>query len=721
MSFLRRFLNSFWLLCPVLCPAGVVVTQNIAPGATSWPGSPLIQTVTNPAVQVAVGESFNAVGGCTNYTQTFTVPATNFTLQAISIYAGGGSGTGVGTNLTLRLFDLGAQSAPNPSPYSPGSDLFNSGNGLAITYAPQTVGVLRFDFTGSDQVTLQAGRLYAFEMNGVLNSSPLQWQRTISDTYAGGAAYRNQTWINGNNAREFALAVYGTGTATNPPVSATINANTRFQTIEGFGGAICFYNGWVTAHPYKNEILTNAFAGLNLSMLRLGNWFRYQGTTNFDPDAPGIVAKANQVLGRPVPILMCSWAPPAFLKSNGQVGNGGTLLSTNGGFAYNEFAQYWYDSLRAYGSNGVSPSWISIQNEPDWAAGYDSCVFKPTEGVVNGTNYASYSKALDATFQRLTNLPAPPKMLAPEVLGIGYNNVQNYAATMNANSFYGVGYHLYHGSSDGTPDGYISSFRAVTNVFPTKPRFMTEYGVSNMIDSATLIHNALTEGQVSGYNFWSLIWPVDGLGLIQIEFPWDQSRWTNAPTGTTTQSHGWWFSPAYWSMKHFSYYVTPGFERVGATCSDANVRVSAYVAPDNQRLVAVFINRSANTVATVTPNFSSFSFNTSSVYQTAGTSKFLPLGAVGSQLTLPAASLTTVVLDKTGAVGPPLSLNLTATTLTLSWPETSTGYTLQSRTNLLLGNWGNVTTPAPQIVSGQWRVTLPRTSGAGETYYRLAK
>ena len=93
------------------------------------------------------------------------------------------------------------------------------------------------------------------------------------------------------------------------------------------------------------------------------------------------------------------------------MGNGGTLIFTNGGFAYNEFAQYWYDSLLSYRSNGVSPTWISIQNEPDFEAGYDSCVLRPTEGVVNGTNYASYAKALDAVSLKLTNLVAPPKLL----------------------------------------------------------------------------------------------------------------------------------------------------------------------------------------------------------------------------------------------------------------------------------------------------------------------
>ena len=437
-----------------------------------------------------------------------------------------------------------------------------------------------------------------------------------------------------------------------PPATATVDSTHLYQTIEGLGGAIAFYNGWVTAHPYKLEIYTNAFAGLNLSMLRLGDWFRYQGTINFDPDAPGFVSNANRVLGHPVPVFMSSWAPPAFLKSNGQVGNGGTLVTTNGGFAYTNFAQYWYDSLLAYGSNGITPNWISIQNEPDFAASYDSCVFHPTEDTVNGTNYASYPKALDAVFQRLTNMPSPPKILAPEVVGLGFNDVQNYAATMNSNSFYGVAHHLYGGSSDGTPDGYNANMSALTNIFPGKPRFMTEYGLSDMIDQANLIHNVLTVESAGGYNYWSLIWPVGGNGLVQIENPFNLSSWTNAPPGTTTQSHGWWLTPAYWAMKHFSYFIQPGFKRVATACTDSNVLTSAYLSPDGLRLVVVYINRYSYSPATNNVSFGSFPYFYSSVYQTAGTNYFQSLGAVGAQLILPASSLTTVVLDKFVAVGP---------------------------------------------------------------------
>jgi glucuronoarabinoxylan endo-1,4-beta-xylanase len=447
-----------------------------------------------------------------------------------------------------------------------------------------------------------------------------------------------------------------------PAATTTVDPTTTYQTIEGLGGAITFYDGWVPAHPYKLEIYTNAFAGLNLSMLRLADWFRYDAGFNSTGDgsvAGDIVSNANRLLGHPVPVYMSSWAPPAFLKSNGQTGNGGTLLYTNGSFVYAGFAQYWYDSLQAYKTNGVVPTWISIQNEPDWAAGYDSCVLEPTEETVNGTNYASYAKALDATYQLLTNLPSPPKLLGPECVHIAYNDLQNYATYMNSNSFYGVAYHLYGDSSDGTADGFIGNLSAATSIFPSKPHFMTEYGMPDMIGTACLIHNCLTAGQDSGFNYWSLVWPYAGDALVEIENPYaSPSTWTNAPPGVTTDSHGWWLTPAYWAMKHFSYFIQPGYRRVSATDNDPNVRSSAFLSPDNLRLVVVLINTNATTASTMTFNFGIFSVGSSSVYQTAGTNTyagtntFLSLGALTNPLALPPLSITTVVLNQNVNVGP---------------------------------------------------------------------
>ena len=70
---------------------------------------------------------------------------------------------------------------------------------------------------------------------------------------------------------------------------------------------------------------------------------------------------------------------------------------------------------------------------------------------------------------------------------------------------------------------------------------------------------------------------------------------------------------------------------------------------------------------------------------------------------------------------PAMSMALSGMNLTLSWPLANAGFTLQSRTNLMLGDWMNVTSPAPHIGGGQWRVTLPPSTGAGPMFYRLLK
>src|SRR5215467_5584832 len=146
----------------------VTVVQNSGPGATSWPPTPIISTMPNPSSANTTQTFTNVLAGTTNnpsnFSQTFTITSTNYLLQSILIYAGGGTGTGVGTNITLNLYELGFQVAPNPTPYNRagykdilGGNLFGSGSGLPISYSNQANGILEFDFSGSDQVLLQNG------------------------------------------------------------------------------------------------------------------------------------------------------------------------------------------------------------------------------------------------------------------------------------------------------------------------------------------------------------------------------------------------------------------------------------------------------------------------------------------------------------------------------------------------------------------------------------
>lgn len=68
---------------------------------------------------------------------------------------------------------------------------------------------------------------------------------------------------------------------------------------------------------------------------------------------------------------------------------------------------------------------------------------------------------------------------------------------------------------------------------------------------------------------------------------------------------------------------------------------------------------------------------------------------------------------------PSMSLMQSDTNLTISWSLSTAGFRLQSRTNLFLGNWEDVTLPAPANVGGQWQVTVPVSDGS--VFYRLTK
>lgn len=147
------------------------VSMGSAAGSANWAGSPILMTAqpTNGTVAAWVPENFDGNGGNRVVAQTF-VPSTTFTLDQISIFSSGGGGTGA-EPLKIRLYDLGT---PADTGYTPGTnvDLFNSGAGLNyLVGATSNSRIVNMTFDGSDQVVLQAGRRYAFEIQGNPNTN----------------------------------------------------------------------------------------------------------------------------------------------------------------------------------------------------------------------------------------------------------------------------------------------------------------------------------------------------------------------------------------------------------------------------------------------------------------------------------------------------------------------------------------------------------------------
>jgi glucuronoarabinoxylan endo-1,4-beta-xylanase len=440
-------------------------------------------------------------------------------------------------------------------------------------------------------------------------------------------------------------------------VLATIDPALTHQTLAGFGAAVAYLTNFLAAQ--SGDIYKVLFVDSGLDILRIGNWYQNQDRTNTDPNAPftdravvQVVQKAAAARGGQAPkILMSAWSPPAYLKSNlmtkppqgsdAGISPPGTLIQNNGSYAYAGFGDWWVRALQAYAAQGVVPDYISIQNEPDfYATDWETCLFAATEGgVVQGIAAAGYGQALDAVYGAIqgSNLAVKPLLIGPETSGIGSSKVQRYLAGMGATSFFGVAHHLYNGGGSGkspAPDSFAQSMAAAATAAAGKPTFMTEYspGAPNLFDTAWLMHTALTVEGVSAYIYWELIWAGQASPVPMVSI-------AKADPGSTYT-----VNDTYYALKHFAKWTDPGWVRVDATPSVAEVKTSAFISPDGKQLTVVLLNTdSVGHVVAVNPG-AAFALSTVTAYRSSGTSERASQTALGDDggIALPSRSLATL-------------------------------------------------------------------------------
>lgn len=440
-------------------------------------------------------------------------------------------------------------------------------------------------------------------------------------------------------------------------VAVTVDTAIAHQTLAGFGAAVAYQPSLLANR--NDDIYQVLFVDSGLDILRLGNWYQNQSATNTSPATPfsdsaqvQIVQKAIAArAGVPLKILMSSWTPPAYLKSNGMTrppwgasGTGdyvGTLVQKDGAYAYADFGDWWVRSLEAYAAQGVVPDYISIQNEPDYFnMGWETCVWGPTEGArVQGITTAGYPQALEAVHDAIagSSLATRPIIVGPETTGYADNIVERYLTDVKPGLIGAIAHHLYGATEDNpNPDSFNGALATMGRSARATglPAFMTEYSPNkpSMFETAWLMHNSLTVEGVSAYIYWELIW--DG---------------GNPPTGLVTIPNPFFGSDAYtindiyYALKHFARWTDPGWIRLEAKTSAGAVRVSAFASPDGTSLTLVLLNTSGkDRLITVKPG--TFAFGAFAAYRSSGDSERTTAVSLESDgtLALPAWSIATV-------------------------------------------------------------------------------
>ena len=180
---------------------------------------------------------------------------------------------------------------------------------------------------------------------------------------------------------------------TEPATSAAGNVVVDFtdvhQRIDGFGAA----DVWVGAlTDAQADLFFSPTNGIGLSILR-------QGIDNSGSSLSAL-SNATKAAARGAIVWAAPWTAPAAWKDNGTTNNGGHLLPAD--------YDAWATRLTTYATTmqqaGVPLYALSVQNEPDYTASYDSMLYTNLE-------MENFVKVLGP---KLATLNPRPKLMMPE-------------------------------------------------------------------------------------------------------------------------------------------------------------------------------------------------------------------------------------------------------------------------------------------------------------------
>lgn len=436
-----------------------------------------------------------------------------------------------------------------------------------------------------------------------------------------------------------------------PVVQVSVQPDTTFQTIEGWGTCLVSWDPQMQAMYRKPEFQRLYVQEMGFNFLRVNIWGPVSTSAVADPEA--IVfrdfdfsvdggrasifiefAQAIKQLDPNVRVIGTVWSPPAWMKENNSLTDAGSgAIMGNAGYGdktnrvkrshYSHFAHWLAEYAKAFENAGV-PFWaVSPGNEVQFTQGFESCVW-------TAEDFAEILALTGDVFEK--EGLGDVLLFGPETMtGHLYEGgTPSYVKALMANPRAAAQLDAWatHGYEDGVKgDVSENSSRGFWELVKDtgKPAWVTEGGTGDHAwpapvtrGAATAIHNSLVASHAS-------VW-----------VPWQISDMNENEHGLMVGERK---TKKTYAVQHFSRFIRPGAVRLGCEPSYGELLTSAYRNTDGS-VVVVLIN----------PESSSRTVRLSGVpangraYRTSASEDLRDLGAVSGSLSLPGHSIMTVVL-----------------------------------------------------------------------------
>lgn len=375
-----------------------------------------------------------------------------------------------------------------------------------------------------------------------------------------------------------------------------VNPDKRFQEFFGIGGAITDASAEVFAKlstEKQDEFLKAYFdrdEGLGYTVARTSihscdfssSSFTYidegdkeLATFNIDHDREyriPLIKRATEAAGGELTLYASPWSPPAFMKSNGSMLQGGKLLPEY----FDSWARYYAEFIKAYEAEGM-PVWgLTVQNEPMATQTWESCIYTAEEERDFLKNH------LGPTLER--------EGLGDKKIVVWDHNrdlIVHRADTIlgdpeAAKYVWGVGYHWYETWTGSDP--MYENLKTVGDSYPDKHLLFTE-GTSENFDPDHYQYwpNAEKYGSqmINGFNNGTVGWTDWNILLDERGGPNHVGNFCFAPVHADTTTGELIYTPTFYYLGHFSKFIRPGAQRISTASSRSFLLTTSFINEDD--------------------------------------------------------------------------------------------------------------------------------------------
>lgn len=290
------------------------------------------------------------------------------------------------------------------------------------------------------------------------------------------------------------------------------------------------------------------------------------------------IKAATAAAGGKLNLFASPWSPPAWMKDNNNMLQGGKLKKE----FYESWANYYAKFIKAYEQEGM-PIWgITIQNEPMAKQKWESCVYSAEEErdfLKNNLGPTMHKEGLKDV-----------KIIAwDHNRDLIYQRAQSYFDDPEASKYiWGIGFHWYEDWSDGQP--MYDNIRRVYEAYPDKNIFFTE-GCAEGFDASR--YNAWVLGEeygrsmindfnngMVGFTDWNILLDEKG-------GPNHVGNFCFAPVHADTKTGNLIYTNAFYYIGHFSKFIQAGAKRISSMASRSQLLTTAFLNPDGKTVVIV--------------------------------------------------------------------------------------------------------------------------------------